>query len=283
MSIESIIWSNVDNYKIKGTYFTLMGYSIAGRNTGFYIPELKIALDCGVPHDFMPTHIFITHVHLDHCGSLPATLFSADKSKPKIYLPGPSEQNLRNYIHYTFAMTKHTMEPKIHSSYKLYGLPYNKSIEIEIKRMKWKVDVIKCSHTVPCSGYGFSEMRSKLKPEYIGYSQEDLEGLKTSGIEICQLIELPHFCFLGDTDYKIFENDIIFKFNTIIIECTFIHDEHIKLAMDDKHMHWNDLKPHIIAHPDINFVLIHFSARYSCEEIERFFFRENIPNVKIWI
>lgn len=57
--------------------------------------------------------------------------------------------------------------------------------------------------------------------------------------------------------------------------------DEIKHAKSKKHMHWNNLKPYIVAHPDITFVLGHFSTRYKPSEIRTFFDSQNLPNISL--
>jgi ribonuclease Z len=74
-------------------------------------------------------------------------------------------------------------------------------------------------------------------------------------------------------------------YKTIIIECTYIYDteEEIKLAKINKHMHWTNIKDIIKTHNTIQFILIHFSMKYTKKEIEEFFKKENLMNVDILI
>jgi ribonuclease Z len=281
--MEKNYWKKTESIKLKGTPYSLIGYSIAARNTGFYIPELRVALDCGVPSNHSPEHIFISHCHLDHCGCLPNTIIDMGSIKPNIFVPKSSESQLRNYIHHTFAMTKNTPTPKIHSKYTLIPAVSEDRIMISIKKMPYAIDIIRSFHTVPCVSYGFSEIRTKLKPEYLSILQKDIEAIKLSGVQITDTVEVPQFCFVGDTDERIFGNLILEKFPTIIIECSFLYPEHIKHAKDDKHMHFNNMKEYIISHPDITFVLIHFSSRYTDEEIREFFKDKKLDNMVIWI
>ena len=106
--------------------------------------------------------------------------------------------------------------------------------------------------------------------------------MKLSGIEITNTIEVPQFCYMGDTDERIFTNPIIQKYPTIIVECTFLYDEHLKNAQKDKHMHWSKLKPFIEIYTDITFILIHFSSRYSDDEINDFFKDKKLENMLVW-
>jgi hypothetical protein len=41
----------------------------------------------------------------------------------------------------------------------------------------------------------------------------------------------------------------------------------------------DDLQPFVLQHPEIIFVLIHFSQQYKSEQIKEFFRKLNLPNV----
>ncbi|CAF4367431.1 unnamed protein product, partial [Adineta steineri] len=45
----------------------------------------------------------------------------------------------------------------------------------------------------------------------------------------------------------------------------------------------DDLYPIVLQHPEINFVLIHFSQQYKSEQIRAFFQNLNLPNVVTFI
>ena len=137
-------------------------------------------------------------------------------------------------------------------------------------------------------------------------TQEEIGKLVASGENVNEEVLLQLFCFLGDTDHRVFEDakDInkrtlkhhkkgmpeprmrpeipnpVFNYPVIIVECTYIDPEHEREAKDDKHMHWKNLKPVVLAHPEIHFILIHFSARYRSDYIDDFFRKQKISNVQ---
>lgn len=280
--METNYWKKVNTCKLKNTPYTLIGYSVAARNTGFYIPELRVALDIGVPSCHSPEYIFITHCHLDHCGCLPNSIIDTGEVNPQIIVPRVCEEQIINYIHYTFAMTKNNPNPKIHNKYTLHGVIPEERFETKIKKMDYVIDIFRSNHTVPCMSYGFNEIRTKLKDEYKTYTQSEIEQKKIDGYEITNKIEVPQFCFVGDTDEKIFANQVLKKYPTIIIECTFLYEEHIKHAKKDKHIHWVHLQKYIDETPETTFILIHFSSRYTDEEIRHFFSDKKRDNMIIW-
>lgn len=295
MSMDKSNWSL--SVELIPKTLNLTGFSQAARKTGLYIPERRIMLDCGNSCQFTPESIFITHGHIDHTSEIAKTLIDTGSIHPKIFCPNQIKDSIRNVIHSFYVLTKNTNNPKVHNKYTLTGVEPGTRIPVSYdrkdkRRVSMFAEIIKCFHTVPCVGYGFIEVRRKLRPEYYGLSQETLNTIKVGSdgkeLDITHDVEYPLFCFMGDTNEfalytiengNIINNPTLDKFKTIIIECTFLDPEHYEYARKDRHMHWSKLDPYVRSHPDTRFVLIHFSTRYSNEYIERFFERVGYKNV----
>lgn len=282
------IWKHVPPYNMPGTNLTLHGYSQAAVRTSFYIPELRVMLDCGISNTHFPDHIFVTHGHMDHSLALPTTIVElgnfknkSDK-KPSIYAPYKITSHIQQYIHSAYVMSKNNPRHLMDSKYNLINMVPG-FIDVTIRNKPWRVYVYQCDHTVPCLGYGFCELREKLKPEYHNLTGQEIGKLKKNGVSITETIEFPQFCYLGDSTHKPLLDSSIFKYPTIMLECTFLEDEYHQLAVEKKHTLWSDISPIIEAHPKNNFILYHFSARYKREDVERFFADKTIPNVHLWI
>lgn len=262
---------------------TLLGSSICAKETGFIIKEKNIALDCGFYSitDYQVKYIFITHEHYDHTANLIRYLYNIkdkDMTKKEIYIIAHNSmiEYIKNIISAEFDK-KH--KSKIHKKYIIISVKYGEKLLIDFKNNKiekinntnkctnlsWIIDVFYCYHTVPCVGYGFSEFRTYLNPKYKNYNGNELKKIKESGIDISLTKSVPLFCYLGDTNHKLFyddNKDYILSYPNIIVECSFILNEHINEAIKKKHMHWNNLKKVIDSNKDITFILIHFSQRY---------------------
>ena len=276
-------WSIIPPIKLKGTHYTLTGYSRAARKTSFYIPELKILLDCGISTNFSPEHIFITHGHLDHCFNLPMTLCD-NPVKPIIYVPNEIEEYIKNFIHHAYVLCTLDHNPEIHKFYTLKSV-FLENFIIKIKNTEFIVEIFKCFHTIPCLGYGFIEIRKKLKDEYkeIMNDKKKLIELKKSGVELMHQIKFPIFCYIGDTSDEILVNKELEKYPIIMIECTFLYPEHEEYAKINKHIHWNHINKYICDHEKITFILYHFSNRYNELEIVEFFKKNTLcTNIIPW-
>lgn len=271
---------------LPNTSYTLTGHSIASRNTCFYIPETKIMLDCGLDTEYIPEHVYISHCHSDHAKSLPLSLVQLglikSSKKVNIYVVDRMKEYVRNYIDAFYAMSKNNPKHNAHTKYNLIGVHEDTRIEVKIRNIKYIVEVIKCYHTVPCVGYGFIEVRKRLKEEYKGKSQEELTILRKSGTDIQEEVEVPEFCYLGDTTEQVFENPVLKKYKTIMVECTFLTDDMLEKAKHKKHMHIRNLEPIFEMNPETTFILYHFSNRYEKTEIHNFFKDKGYRNVVIW-
>jgi ribonuclease Z len=291
------VWTDVPALQIPNTQLTLKGFSIAALRTNFYIPELGVMFDSGLSGSMSPDYIFITHGHGDHSANIPFHLLSSTElNRVQVYVPENDMPNsagvidkchvgnmLRMYINGLYCLSCNTTEDKLRigSVYDLHIAQVGR-LGLYIKN-KIDVEVIKCDHSVPCVGYGLIEKRAKLKSEYAGMSGKEIGVLRKAGTDVSQIVEIPFFCYLGDTSCKILEDTTIEKYNTIMIECTFIKDEDLAQAIETQHMHWSQLEQYILDRPHITFILYHFSQRNKPEEIDAFFKEKNIANIIPWI
>ena len=287
--------------------------SYAALCTAFYMPETKIMLDCGVPTVSSPENIFITHPHFDHMSQLTQIIMSSQHSRkqkshviPSIYVPAASHEEIKLMIDATLQASKGTKKSYDGALYKI--IPVTTKFPINVCNSKWEVTPIKCYHTRPCIGYGFTEKRNKLFPEFAKLKEEhDLEHekdpskpkgqtvlneLAQAGVKLSDKINYPLFCFLGDTNEKILDDEQLYNWKLIFIECTFIFDENLQEAAKTRHMHWKYLRPYIMSRPDTTFVLYHFSmqnfsSKKNAGSLKKFFVKEfaqyGINNAVPWL
>jgi len=283
------MWNQFKSIKIPHTPFTIKGYSKAADKTCFYLPDLNIMLDCGIECSYLPDYIFITHGHADHSSNMPLNIVQLANFRniphtiPTFYLPNEIVNNAFNFIQSFYTFSKNNPNHAMESRYQLKGLTSLDKFNLNIKGNQWIIETFKCHHAVPCIGYGFNQLKSKLKPEYQLIDKQELVKLKYQGVTITQIVESPLFCYLGDSTIEVFTNTAIFNYPVIMTECTFYKNEDIDKAVNKQHIHWNDLQKIVIDHPTNYFILYHFSKKYDDNDIKRFFGDLNLNNVIIWI
>lgn len=86
---------------------------------------------------------------------------------------------------------------------------------------------------------------------------------------------------------------LIFQCSTIVVECSFVavgmgEAEAEAQACARGHVAWSQLRPVVESHPDIQFVLVHFSERYTDGELRIFFATASstggsLSNILLWL
>jgi ribonuclease Z len=287
-TIESF-WSG-PIWNIPGTPWEIIGYSRACYRTGFYIRHLDLMIDAGPQKSGNPKTILITHCHADHIANVPFTLIEMDpaggrvSSLPDIFVHEKSKTRLHNYIAAMFSANYATDFKGSVANY----IPVKGSdvLDYTANNTKIRIEVFACTHDVPTVAYGISTKKQRLKEEYFDLkgNAKALVELKKKGIEITETSYEPNIAFIWDTTIHIFRsNPGILKYPVIMIECTFLYDDDYEQSLTKKHIHWKSLRPHVVNNPDTIFVLIHFSLRYTEQEIAAFFKKEGLANVKPWL
>ena len=261
------IWKNKTD--IGNIRWSVSGDSIAGIRTSFYLHELKVQLDAGHQNFNKTRDIFITHTHADHIASLPLIILEniSNKIITNVYCPKQSTKLLINMID-SFLMCNYNNSSPPKKHYNVIGLEPQYKTELVLNNQDITIESFYSVHTVPTLSYGFIRKTKKLKTELLGKTSQEIASLKheyaKDGISITDIVHHKTMIFCGDTSIYIFElNPTILEYDNIIIECTFFDDAELDMAISRKHMHWIQLKEIIIAHPTINFYLIHISARYK--------------------
>lgn len=303
-NVNCEIWDTFKRYRVTGTQLTITGVSEAAAHTCIYIRELDLMFDCGITFNHTPKRILISHTHWDHINGIGSSLFQTGKFIPDIYFPAGVTMHMTKLVEAIYNVSGVTIS-RIQPN--LIPVKIGTRIPIIISNRPWIIEPIKCIHSVPTTGYGLiqieesieqdndtntnqiSEIESigyglisvqdKLKDEYRDFDRKVLGELRRDGITITYTKEVPTLCYLCDTDHRVLSDPSIEKYPNIIIECTFLMDDDIKKAKKDKHIHWKNLEPFVISHPDTTFYLCHFSQRYSREYIRSFFDRLELKNI----
>ena len=270
---------------IPGTPWEICGFSRSAYRTGFYISALDMALDAGPCCTYRPCHIFITHTHLDHVVSLPF-LVNSSKRSPDVYGPAKAESFIKDYITATFSLN--ALSNIKHTFFTYHPMEPNTNFIINANKTNLIVDTFRCNHSIPTIGYGFSEIREKLKSSYYGMEGPELKKRKLEGETITEQVIFKKFAYICDSTIAVLDNhpDIL-DYKVVFIECTFLYPDEEDLAKKKKHIHWQHLRPFVQKCSDVTFILFHFSQRYRDKEILSFFKKESaqfsFSNVICWV
>lgn len=279
--------------------FSLSGYSRAAENTGFYCKELEMAFDAGIQTNEVPAYICLTHLHNDHMCSLNKMLINNPKN-PIIFIPNNDklEELLVNTLRYIYLASKFIhpesvkgKDPKTKYPYQIVRLDVGQSYCFkENSSGSFYVEGLPSDHGVTSISFGIYEMRKRCKPEYQSLERSAYAKLKSSGIDFMEMYRFPILCYMSDTNDSPFNNSnssLIFQYPIVVVECTFIEKIDLKHAKKKNHMHWDQLDRITTEHPNIKFILTHFSKKYTWPEVKSFFDKINkktpLTNVMIWL
>ena len=260
--------------------YRVQGISIAGEQTCVQVPELDVNFDIGLcPRIALAApYVALSHGHMDHIGGLP--YYFSQRVFQKI---GPGKVVCHAAIAKPLAAMMQMWIPLEQQRTPYEIIPLEPDQQVEIKN-NILLRAIEMRHTVPTLGYGVIERRSKLKPEFVDLPQEKLRELKTSGVEITRLLEIPLVAYTGDTEFgpNLCRDEFV-NAKIVITECTFMENEHESRASVGKHLHVSDIARLLEVWKAEAVVLIHLSRRTdmatSREQLEKLVGREQCRRV----
>jgi ribonuclease Z len=284
----------------KGT-LSVVGLGRSADASSYFLPELGLVLDAGIHvKSIRPKTVLLTHGHRDHIAALPTHA----AAKAKIFCPEAIAPMVRRYLlaeaqlNYGAAQTD---EETIAALGEYDINPVVDGDEILLPRDSYQgsptplgVQVFRAPHKegVPAVSYGLYRAKTRLKPEYSSLPKKELGALIQDGIQITENFNEGLLFYTGDTTITLLKErwrEILPKYKHVIHEVTFLgkpSSELDKAAKDKGHTHYSQLHPWICAFPDTTFVCVHWSLRYSRQDVLQFFEDEygGVPkNVVLWV
>ena len=238
--------------------YRIQGISVAGEQSVVQVPELDVCFDIGTcPRIALASpYVALTHGHMDHVGGLPYYFSQRMFQKMGVgkcvchhAIAEPLRRMMESWVALEEQRTLHEI------------IPLRDGEQVEIKNNIF-LRAIEVSHTVPSMAYAVVERRTKLKPEFADVPQERLRELKTSGVEITRVLEIPLVAFTGDTEFGPYlYRDEFVNAPIVISECTFFESDHRGRAKIGKHLHVEDIARLLDAWQAQAIVLVHLSRR----------------------
>jgi ribonuclease BN (tRNA processing enzyme) len=129
------------------------------------------------------------------------------------------------------------------------------------------VRAVRLRHSVPTHGYVVAEMRRRLLPHFKGWSQAELDAARRDGVVLDAPVPVPLLAYLCDCSSESAAEAIRGMRDAlpraVVVECTYIDDADADEARRRRHVLWSQLRPVVEEFPAVQFVLIHFSKRYT--------------------
>ena len=238
--------------------YRVQGISVAGEQTVVQVPELDVTFDIGLcPRIALSSpYVALSHGHMDHVAGLPYYFSQRTFQKMGVgrcvchpLLEEPIKTMMKTWAGLEGQQTPFEI------------IPLEPNDQIEVKNNIY-LRALEVSHAPGSLGYALIEHRSKLKDEFKDLPQERLRELRSRGVEITHVLEIPLVAYTGDTEFGpyLFRDEFV-NARIVISECTFFEADHQSRAKIGKHLHIEDLAKVFEAWKADAVVLIHLSRR----------------------
>jgi len=232
--------------EIQCGHFRILGYTQAGEESFFAVPEMNLAFDMGrAPREVLAVdHVFLTHGHMDHAAGA-AYYFSQrlfiEAPAGHLYAPEPLIDPLQRLLCIWGEIDGSLPPANLHVARAGQDIPLRRDLIVR------PFDVHHPGRgrgraTVHALGYSVIEVRKKLRAEYLDLTGPQIVELKKKGVEITRRVEIPLIAYTGDTgpgDY--IHLDHVRNSRVLLLECTFVAPEHRQRARAGNHVHLLDL------------------------------------------
>ena len=261
-------------FEIEHDGIRVVGFSLAGEESFFVLPEMNLAFDVGrCQRDVLNAdNVFLTHGHMDHAAGV-AYYFSQrdfiDNQPGNLFAPEPLVEPLRRLLRVWAEIDGHEPPGNIHPAFPGVEIPLRRDLVVrpfEVNHPCRRRD----RGVVHALGYAAIQVRHKLLEEYQGLTGPQIVELKKQGVQITRRVDVPLVTYCGDTAPGDFlELDFVRNCKVLLLECTFLEPDHRARARAGYHIHVSDLRDIIPRLNNEKIVLTHLSRRTSLIEAKR--------------
>ncbi|MGD8451052.1 MAG: MBL fold metallo-hydrolase [Phycisphaerae bacterium] len=257
----------------------VVGFSLAGEESFFVLPELNLAFDVGRAQRQLLSvdHVFLTHGHMDHAAGI-AYYFSQrmfiDNQPGHLYAPEPLVEPIRRLLRLWADIDGHEPPSNVHPA--VAGTDIALRRDLVVRPFEVNHPCRRSNRTIVRSlGYAAIEVRQKLLPEYQELTGPQLVLLKQQGTAITRRVELPQVAYCGDTaPGDFFDLPCVRDAKVLLLECTFVEPDHRDRARAGCHIHISQLRDIIPRLNSERIVLTHLSRRTSLADARAMLRRE---------
>jgi ribonuclease Z len=284
-----------------GKGLSVVGLGRSADASAYFLPELGIVFDAGIHvKSLQPKCVLLTHGHRDHTSALPTMAQHA-----KVLAPKAIASLVRRFLlaeaQLNFGNEAQTDDETVTAlgDFDVDGV--EDKDEILLPRSCYAgsptpigVQVFSAPHKggVPAVSYGLFRAKSRIKPEYATLPKNELGKLLRDEVLIKETYNEGILFYTGDTTIDLLRGrwaEIFPKYKHIIHEVTFFGPP--SDALDDAsrekgHTHYAQLHPFVLAFPETTFICVHWSLKYSKDDILDFFRGQygGVPsNVVLWV
>lgn len=249
------------------TQLELAGRSVAGLETCIEVPNLKMLLDMGCCTRTavnMP-FVVVSHGHLDHIGAI--ALHAARRSllgmsEGQYVVPAAVAEQVEQLFNAAGVLDGKAIPRRV--------IPLEPGQETSVGKGRI-LTAFQTYHRVPSQGYTVWETRTRLLPEFRDLPGDKLGELRRQGVAISEQYRVAVLSFTGDTKVEVLERTPeLQRTECLVMETSFL-DERVPVpqAREMGHIHLDEVIARRELLPKTDVVFIHFSSRYSAEEIGR--------------